>query len=140
MHFCHARYQPVLVALVLAGCATTPPAAEAPDPWLAMAANMTTDQVRTLLGQPTAIRPMKSSQGPAEIWTYRRRVPAGTHLIAARTQEMPVMNPLTGQENMMSVPVYDQESRTVEEELQLLVFEGRLVSWKRGYRTHRDYE
>lgn len=140
MHFCHARFGLALAALVLTGCATAPPAAEGPDPWGALAANMTTDQVRTLLGAPAAIRPMTSSLGPAEIWTYRRTVSHQTDLVATRTQDMPVMNPLTGQQGTMQAPVYDQESRTVEEDLQLLVFDGKLVSWKRGYRTDRSYQ
>ncbi len=101
---------------------------------------MTADQVRTLLGQPAAVRPMVSSQGPAEIWTYRRTVSKEVDVIAARTQDMPVMNPLTGIQGTMPAPVYDQESRTVEEELQLLVFDGKLVSWKNGYRTNRSYQ
>jgi hypothetical protein len=123
-------------ALFVAGCAT----AESPDPWQGLTVNLTADQVRARLGEAASVRPMKSSQGPAEIWTYRRMVSAGTVLIAARTQDMPVMNPLTGQQSMMPAPVYDQEARTVEQELQLLIFDGKLVSWKRTERTRRDYQ
>jgi hypothetical protein len=139
MHSCRVRFGLVLAALVLAGCATAPSRTEGPDPWRSLAANMTADQVRTLLGQPAAVRPMVSSQGPAEIWTYRRTVSKEVDLVAARTQEMPVMNPLTGQQGTMPVAEYSQESRTVTEELQLLLFDGKLVSWKCGYRTDRSY-
>lgn len=139
MHSCRARLGLVVVALVLAGCATAPSDALAPDPWSRLTANLTADQVRALLGPPAEVRPMKSSQGPAEIWIYRRTAAKDVSLVATHTQDLSVMNPRTGSMETMPAPVYDQETRTVKQELQLLMFEGKLVTWKSGNRSERSY-
>ena len=102
--------------------------------------NMTAEQVRALLGQPAVVRPMASPQGSAEVWIYRRAISAGVNLVATQTQEIPATNPLTGQQTTMPEPVYSQESRTVEQELQLLMYDGKLVRWKRADHTKRDYQ
>ena len=41
---------------------------------------------------------------------------------------------------MIQEPVYTQEERTVEEELQLLLYEGKLVSWKSRFLGARTYQ
>ena len=140
MSFCRSRFGLVLAALVFTGCATAPPGAVGPDPWSRLTANLTADQVRALLGAPAEVRPMKSSQGPAEIWIYRRTIPGGTSLVATRTFERPATNPLTGQQTTVLEPDYSQETRTVKQELQLLMYAGKLVTWKSGNRTERSYE
>ena len=125
-----------VAVLFVSGCAT----AQAPDPWNGLTVNMTAEQVRALLGQPVVVRPMNSAQGSAEVWIYRRAVSGGVDLVATGTQEIPATNPLTGQQTTVLEPVYSQESRTVEQELQLLMYDGKLVSWKRADRTKRDYQ
>jgi hypothetical protein len=125
-----------VAVLFVSGCAT----AQAPDPWNGLTVNMTAEQVRALLGQPAVVRPRVSPQGPAEVWIYRRAVSEGVDLVATGTQEIPATNPLTGQQTTVLEPVYSQESRTVEKELQLLLFDGRLVTWKRADRTKREYQ
>jgi hypothetical protein len=140
MHFCRTRFGLVLTALVLAGCATAPPAAEGPDPWRSLAANMTADQVRASLGTPAQIRPLQTSQGAAEVWIYRRTVSVEVGLAPTSTEEVPYYDPFIKSERTVMNQVYSQESRAVTEELQLLMYDGKLVSSKRGYRTERSYQ
>ena len=76
----------------------------------------------------------------AEVWIYRRTAVVGVDLVPTGTEDVPYVDPLSGQTRMIQNPVYNQETRTVEEELQLLLYEGRLVSWKRGFREKRSYD
>jgi hypothetical protein len=129
-----------LTTLILAGCATAPPAAEGPDPWRSLVANMTADQVRASLGTPAQIRPLQTSQGAAEVWIYRRTVSVEVGLAPTSTEEVPYYDPFTKSERTVMNQTYSQESRAVTEELQLLMYDGKLVSSKRGYRTERSYQ
>jgi hypothetical protein len=137
-----------LAGLILAGCANMPstPAAEqdrkAPpaqqDPWQSLAEGMTADQVRAALGQPINVRPMQTSG--AEIWVYRRITAREVGLVSLKTEDIPYNDPFSGQQRTIQEPVYSQEERTVEEELQLLLYEGKLMSWKSRFLSARTYQ
>jgi len=127
-----------LAGLTFSGCATATPApgagtaaaaATAPkDPWLALARDLTAEQVRAALGEPREMRPMQTSGG--EIWVYRRTTAAGVDLVQTSTEEIPYYDPIRGEMRTRPSPVYSQQTRLVEQELNLLMFQGRLVSWK----------
>lgn len=127
-----------LAGLILAGCANMPstPAAEQ-DPWQALAKGMTADQVRAAFGQPINVRPMQTPG--AEIWVYRRMTAREVGLVALKTEDIPFNDPFSGQQRTIQEPVYSQEERTVEEELQLLLYEGKLMSWKSRFLNTRTY-
>jgi hypothetical protein len=137
-----------LAGLILAGCANMPstPAAEQDrkaqpsqqDPWQALAEGMTADQVRAALGQPIKVRPMQTSG--AEIWVYRRMTAREVRMVPLKTEDIPYVDPLSGQERTIQEPVYSQEERTVEQELQLLLYEGKLMSWKSRFLEARTYQ
>lgn len=128
-----------LMALSLAGCSTAPSAATGkPDPWRALAKDMTADQVRAALGEPIQVRPMQSPG--AEIWVYRRTAARDVRMVPLKMQDIPYVDPLTGQQRTIQEPVYSQEVRTVEEELNLLLYQGKLVSWKGRYLDARTYQ
>jgi hypothetical protein len=136
-----------LVAPLLTGCTSAPSAPTAgqhqaaqpvqQDPWQFLAKGTTAEQVRAALGTPVEVRPMQAPG--AEVWIYRRTAAMDIGLVPARMEEIPIFDPTSGQPRMVPNPVYSQETRTVEEELQLLLFEGRLVTWKRAFRTERSY-
>jgi hypothetical protein len=131
----------VMIALGLTGCSSVPSAQEAAkeDPWLVLAKDMTAEQVRAALGPPIEVRPMKTSGG--EIWIYRQTRVTGVGLYPVKTQDIPSVNPRTGEEQTIPNPVYNQETRSVEEELQLLMFDGKLVTWNRSVlKEQRRYE
>ena len=75
----------------------------------------------------------------AEVWIYRRTAAVDVGMVPTKMEDVPSFDPMTGQQRTMQMPVYSQETRTVEEELQLLLYEGKLVSWKRGFRDERSY-
>lgn len=137
-----------LAGLILAGCANMPstPAAEQDrkaqpsqqDPWQALAKGMTADQVRAAIGQAINVRPMQTPG--AEIWVYRRMTAREVAMVPLKTQDVPYVDPVTGQQRMTQELVYSQEVRTVEEELQLLLYEGKLVSWKSRFLEARNYQ
>jgi hypothetical protein len=137
-----------LAGLILAGCANMPstPAAEQDrkaqpsqqDSWQSLAQGMTADQVRAALGQPINVRPMQTPGG--EIWVYRRMTAREMGLVPLKTEEIPYVDPFTGEQRMIQEPVYSQEVHTVEEELQLLLYEGKLMSWKSRFLSARTYQ
>ena len=138
-----------LAALVLTGCSTNPSASTATpggaastaeaDPWRFLIKGTTAEQVRAVLGKPVEVRPMPSTAGAAEVWIYRRVVTEDVGLVPTRMEDIPAFDPMTGQQHTVQSPVYSQESRTVEEELQVLLFEGKVLNWKRGIRSERSY-
>ena len=137
-----------LLAALLAACSSTPsaatarsdraPAAGEPEAWRSLAKDMTADQVRAALGQPFAVRPMQSPG--AEIWVYRRMTARDVGMVPLKMEDIPYVDPFTGQQRMIQEPVYYQEVRTVEEELNLLLYQGKLVSWKSRYLNARTYQ
>ncbi len=80
---------------------------------------------------------MQTSGG--EIWVYRRTAPAGVDLVQTSTQDVPVVDPVSGEMRSRSEPVYSQEARQVEQELNLLMYDGKLMSWKARIRQGRKY-
>jgi hypothetical protein len=99
---------------------------------------MTADQVRVALGPPIDVRPMQSPG--AEIWVYRRMTARDVGMVPLKMEDIPYVDPATGQQRTIQEPVYSQEVRTVEEELQLLLYEGKLVSWKGRFSEARTYQ
>ncbi len=133
-----------LGGLALTGCAGTSPAptaqpgAAATDPWQTLTRGMTADQVRAILGKPREVRPMQTQGG--EIWVYERTAGTDVDLVATRTEDQPYIDPISGQQRTVSSPVYSRELRTVTQELNLLIYEGKLVSWKASLRRERRFD
>ena len=128
-----------LLAAILAACSSAPSAAPAkPDPWRSLAKDMTADQVRVALGPPIDVRPMQYPG--AEIWVYRRMTARDVGMVPLKMEDIPYVDPATGQQRTIQEPVYSQEVRTVEEELQLLLYGGKLVSWKGRFLEARTYQ
>lgn len=61
-------------------------------------------------------------------------------MVPIKMEDILYFDPLTGQQRTIQEPVYSQEVRTVEEELQLLLYEGKLVSWKSRFLEARTYQ
>ena len=61
-------------------------------------------------------------------------------LVPLKTEDIPYVDPFSGQQRTIQEPVYSQKVRTVEEELQLLLYEGKLVSWKSRFLGARTYQ
>lgn len=127
-----------MLALSLAGCATGPaalPATKAsPDPFAALKKNLAADEVKALVGAPAEVTPFNRDGFTGEIWIYRRKIAEVGREVPIRTQEVPLMNPLTGVMGTTNEPVYETQFEAVYETIELLMVEQQLIAWK----SHRE--
>jgi hypothetical protein len=124
---------PLLLALLLAGCHTEPAATGTkppPDAFAALQKQMTAAQVRALVGELVQIKPYKPGDPMGEIWVYQRNVGAHDRQVPIGSREVPVTNPLTGQTTMTNEPIYQSQTITDIEIIELLMVESRLAEWK----------
>jgi len=140
-----------------AGCSTTPAAKPSGDTNASVQArsaptksqhekainelkkDMTAAEVRTAWGEPDKITPMESPEGQAEVWRYVKTYGGGVRQVQTSQTSYERQNPITGAMETLYEPVYSTEHVLVEETIELLLFNGRLVSWKRTARTDRSY-
>lgn len=142
-------------ALVGAGCSspTSGPASQPPppsavtaaashspaDPFQKLAKGLTAAQIKALLGEPHEIKPFAAKGLISEIWIYQRSRPGKSRQVVARMQEIPYVDPLTGNMRTIQEPVYEHESTTINETFELLMFSGSLASWKQHQETDRSF-
>lgn len=100
---------------------------------------MTAEQVRSVLGEPQKIGPMESPSGQAEVWTYRTSYVGRLRQVQTGSTTYSRPNPITGVEETVSEPVYSTEQEFVEETIELLIFDGKLIEWKKRRAADRDY-
>jgi hypothetical protein len=142
-----------LVLGLLPGCASAPSdqeadpkAAQGPAPGgeRSLAANlrkgMTQEQVREMLGNPAQIRPVRGAEGTSERWVYERRVSQVVDQQATGSQDVPYIDPFTGEMRMIQEPTYSQVTKTITEELHLLWRNGGLESWTTLHRSKQSLE
>jgi len=138
---------PLLLGLVLAGCATTAPKlsstpAVPSNPFTELQKNLTATQVLALVGKPSEINPFKipglEAKGLAsEIWIYHRTVAQTNQQVALTTKDVPYFDPFIQQIRMIKESVYSTETITVIEVFELLMIEGQLIEWKSHRETKR---
>lgn len=127
---------------LLAGCTTPAPssaqanqpapskAAASDDPAQKLKPGMSPTEVREVMGQPDLIRPMEAPIGTSEVWVFHRDVLSNVGLAITGTREVPYVDPLTGVTRTIHEPVYNQQTVTTRDRLELLWFDGKLVTWK----------
>jgi hypothetical protein len=128
----------------IAGCATpaplpAPKAAQSAQGRPAIAQGMTADEVVRRIGRPLEVRPVQSDV-PAEVWVYRRDAGSISTMNATTTSEVPVADPFTGQISTVPQLEYRPERVDAEQQTELLMVEGRLVSWKQRLVKSHHYE
>lgn len=141
----------LIPALIFAGCASEPqkPAAAPPptapsaalDPAVnsrAIAKGMTADEVVRRIGKPAEVRPLSSSDGHAEIWVYRRNAGQKTVQTATSTRQIPIPS-ASGEIRMVDEPVFSLEQITLEESVSLLMYDGKLVEWRKSVEGKRSF-
>lgn len=100
---------------------------------------MTADEIRQRWGEPRSVKPMESPEGPAEIWTYTRLVARRTEPIATQVVQLPTFSP--GLPNGLGTErqlTYELQTTWVHQDMQLLIYDGRMVSWKQNFRGRRS--
>lgn len=129
-----------LIAVILAGCATSPErpapsrsagasAAPAPDRLDNLKKGMTTAELVAQWGQPAEKKTLKSSTD-AEVWTYRQVTGSYQDQVATGTHLVPRVDPITGVQSDSPEPVYSQQTIEVVRTSDLLIYQGKLVEWK----------
>lgn len=91
---------------------------------------MTAEAVRTLLGEPDRVTVLEAPNGPGESWLYRSVHRAGSRHIPTGTTSYSRENPLTGQSETITEPVYSVETVYATTETTLILREGLLVEWR----------
>jgi hypothetical protein len=143
------RHLPLLLGLMLAGCATAPVRTDAPapasNPFLALRRGMKPEEVKTLVGEPLAVRsrepgPAGAAAPPAETWTYQRKVSEIVQQVATSTKDVPYFDPFLNTIRMIKEPVYQNETVTVLDTIELLMIDGLLREWKITRRTERKFD
>ena len=135
---------------LMAGCASAPAAgprpAEAPgkkaqDPFAAVQQGMTAEEVRSLVGEPKEIKPMKTAGLKSEVWLYDRKIADLTRMSDVGDVEVPVINPITGVTSTTKNTIMNlrEEDITVYETVEVLMIDGHLAALKRKQWSDRKY-
>jgi len=108
--------------------------ASSKDPLSSLKEGMPADAVRKLLGQPDAIRPMKTDEGKAEVWIFTREVSRRVDQIRIDTPDVVVEvreSDGTTRRQVTSGQVQFQDVHYLTEEtVELLMFNGQYVVHK----------
>lgn len=143
-----------LALMLLAGCSSTavssghptPPTStveaksEAPrKPFGKLAKGMPATQVRELLGLPAEVTPSVTAGVKSEIWTYRESYPGKTQSVPGEMQEIPYVDPISGEMRMIKQPILRTEITRIAETTELLLIEGKLIEWKQRREARRGY-
>jgi len=152
-HFPFLPAVTLAAVLLAAGCtapsAGVPPAAPVTTPPVAPAATqdtgpelrkgLTAAELKSLLGEPTEVRPFVVNGVASEIWVFERRVPGQTRQVVARMREVPYVNPITGVMRMIQEPVHENETTTIIEKTEVLMYSGIVAEWKKLVGSERAF-
>ena len=70
----------------------------------------------------------------------KARIYSGDRMIAAKTESVPYYDPFTGETRDILQPVYTPQTVTVEEHLNLLIYDGTVQKWVRTRNTSRKLQ
>ena len=87
-------------------------------------------EVAKYLGPAAEVKPCVSEGAAGEIWVYKTTSPGPTRQIAAAMQEVPFVDPITGEMRTIQEPVFKNELSTITETTELLFIKDLLVEWK----------
>lgn len=140
---------PLAAALLAAGCASpsasnsanaAPEAAPASSPAAPeLKKGMTAAELKAVLGEPKEVRPFVVNDVASEVWVFERRVPGKTRQVVARMREVPYVDPITGVMRMIQEPVHENETTTLIEVTEVLMFSGVVAEWKRALDAERAF-
>jgi hypothetical protein len=105
--------------------------------YAALQKGMTAEQVRGILGEPAEIKPLKSGEIGAYHWIYRHSFDGGVQPVVTGMQDVPYIDRMTGESRTIQEPLHGQEMTVIHETIELLVFDGQLVEWKRSFADER---
>ena len=109
--------------------AVTPADSPAAAAYGKLAKGLTGAQVRELLGAPAETRPLTAGGTKSQIWSYPLRTIDDVRQVAVSTEEIPAINPLTGQSTTRTEPVFQNQTFKATDTLHLLMVGDQLVEW-----------
>jgi hypothetical protein len=115
-------------------------AAKKSNPFDAITKGMTVAEVRALVGDPLATKPIRTGGMDGEIWSYQFKVGETVREVSLGTQELPLTNPRTGVTGTTQEPVYSHEFTVSYQDIKMLVIGGLLVEIVRQPRTERKID
>ena len=101
---------------------------------------MRRSEVANYLGPATEVTPFVNAGAAGEIWIYTNVVPGPSRQIAAAMQEVPFVDPITGEMRMIQEPVFKNELTTITEITELLFIKDLLVEWKQKRFADRNLD
>lgn len=150
------RHSPTLVLTslltLLAGCAGTTesgvpskqsaPASAATEqtPFDTIVVGMTAVEIKALVGAPQEIKPYKPGDLQNEIWVYDHFISEQVRLVSVGTQELPLMNPITGVMGTTKEDIMTEERVRISEIIEMLMVDGRLAAVKRKPKSDRKID
>lgn len=104
---------------------------------------MTTDEVRKIMGQPVEIKPMKTPNGKAEVWVYKREFNRRVERVQIAT--IPIMTTVVGSDGVGRQQQIGEDikfgdlHRVTEDMVEVLMFNDHYVTHKVTRRELRHY-
>jgi hypothetical protein len=107
----------------------------------ALEKGMSAEDVIAMIGKPDRVEPMKTEQGKAEIWTYRRKTDLMVTQVPTHTVDITTFNgrAYDGAGTVQTPQLaYGTETTTTYQVTSLLMFDGKLVvakQWREREKT-----
>ena len=98
--------------------------------YLELEKGMSAQKIEEQFGKPVRVEPLVSGDVVTEIWHYRETVGARVESNTQGMIEEPYWDIFENEMKVREVPVEGTERHEVIAELELLIHEGKLVSWK----------
>jgi len=106
--------------------------------------DMTGETIRSIIGTPDEITPMKSKEGRAETWIYRRKIGTKAVQVAIGEREVPAFSGLGGTGNDMNQSrkelIYGLKHVAIYRVTSILMFNDHLVTARQTDELSEKYE
>ncbi len=93
-----------------------------------------------LYGQPKEKTKIEREDLVFERWIYEEPFQSRVDMVASRMEEIPYIDPLTGESRTIQEPVFTQEMKHYDLKTDILVFDGKVIEWKQSTVMVRSLE
>lgn len=99
------------------------------EPMLDIRKGSSTEDLVAALGEPLRTAPFDRDPENVTVWYYKIEKSI-TEMIAARTVDVPYVDPITNVEKIVKEPVYLPQTRTTITHLEVFIADNLVVAWK----------
>lgn len=135
----HASLLLIVWAVLASGCETVRVPEAAPSPAGQLIVGMRTEKVTELMGPADSVTRGTGNDYVEETWVYEIEHPPVYRTIAAEMQDVPWVDPITGEMKMLQEPITDQQRLDRVEKITLRFRHGQLMSIDRELDEHRAF-